>query len=182
MAAMHWYSDLESITKEYVEAFGRLTADQLNWKPSPERWSVGQVMDHVIVTNETYFPILAQLRAGTYRPHFNARIGFLATFFGKMILKSVQPETKRKSKTFPVFQPSSSAIAEDIVPRFEAHQSRVIREVTASEELLGRVISSPVNAAVVYRLSTAFDIVVAHERRHFLQAKQVVAEMAQARR
>lgn len=171
---MNWIADLRRITQDYHEAFGELSEEQLNWKPAPEVWSVGQVIDHVMVTNSTYLPILAALRAGTYQPHFNARFGFLASLFGKMILRSVQPESKRKQKTFPPFEPSRSAIPGDIVARFETHQARLAQEIENTHGLLDRVVSSPANRAIVLRLTRVFDILVAHERRHLAQAKAVL--------
>jgi hypothetical protein len=41
------------------------------------------------------------------------------------------------------------------------------------------VISSPANRNIVYKLETAFDIIVAHEFRHFEQAKEVWDTMGQ---
>jgi hypothetical protein len=39
----------------------------------------------------------------------------------------------------------------------------------------GTVISSPANKYIVYKLETAFDIIVAHEERHLEQAKEVLS-------
>lgn len=48
-----------------------------------------------------------------------------------------------------------------------------------SEDLLvnGIVISSPANKNIVYKLETAFNIIVTHEQRHFEQAKEVLIEL-----
>jgi hypothetical protein len=172
---MEWISQLQEITRDYQSAFGGLSEAQLNWKPSADEWSVGQGIDHVITTNAAYFPVLAAIKAGTYQPHFNARFGFLATFFGNLVLGAVQPEAKRKVKTGPVFEPRQSAIPADIVARFAAHQAQFQKEIENAGGILDRVVSSPMNRAVVYRVSRAFDILVAHERRHLQQAKAVMA-------
>ncbi|MEO0468227.1 MAG: hypothetical protein AAF206_01305 [Bacteroidota bacterium] len=37
----------------------------------------------------------------------------------------------------------------------------------------GKIIHSPANANIVYKLDRAFDIIVVHEERHFEQAKEV---------
>ncbi|MEO8100595.1 MAG: DinB family protein [Acidobacteriota bacterium] len=177
MNPSHWTQPLEQIAGEFATAFGPLSATQLNWKPGPDRWSIGQVIDHLITTNSTYFPIIAAMKAGTYKPHFNAKIGFLVSFFGKLILGSVQPEATRKQKTFPPFEPSQSSIPADIVKRLEARQAQLIREIVGAQDLLNCVVSSPANRYVVYRLDRAFDILVAHERRHLLQAKAILAQM-----
>jgi hypothetical protein len=181
MNPSQWTDPLARITQEYKTAFHSLSAGQLNWKPSPDRWSIGQVIDHVIATNSTYFPIIEEIKNGTYKPHFNAKFGFLANFFGKLLLRSVQPEAQRKIKTFPPFEPSQSALPADIVAKFEAHQAKLIQEINGAQSILDRVVSSPANRIVVYRLDRAFDIVVAHERRHLLQAKAVLAQMPDVR-
>ncbi|MEJ7615904.1 MAG: DinB family protein [Pyrinomonadaceae bacterium] len=43
---------------------GGLSARQLNWKPSPEQWSIGQCLDHLMNTNKQYFPLIEKLVAG----------------------------------------------------------------------------------------------------------------------
>lgn len=174
---MEWVSELPQITREYREAFGGLSEAQLNWKHGADRWSVGQGIDHVITTNTAYFPIFAGTKAGTYQPHFNARFGFLANLFGKMILSSVQPEATCKNKTFPPFEPSQSTIPGDIVARFAAHQAQLAREIEGARGFLDRVVSSPANRMVVLRVDRVFDIMVAHERRHLQQAKGVLARL-----
>jgi hypothetical protein len=39
------------------------------------------------------------------------------------------------------------------------------------------VISSPANKNIVYKLETAFDIIVSHEQRHLEQAKEILQLM-----
>ena len=87
----------------------------------------------------------------------------------------MQPEQKRKLKTFPIWEPELSAIRSDIVARFEAHQHELKQVIQSSEDLIARhtVISSPANRMIVYKLETAFDIMVAHEKRHFKQAQEI---------
>lgn len=172
---MKWSDELQQITREYQSSFEDLSEAQLNWKPNAQQWSVGQIIDHVITTNAAFFPVLAELKAGTYQPHFNARFGFLVNFFGNLVLGAVQPEAKRKVKTAPVFEPRQSQIPADILVRFKAHQARLEKEIESSAGILEKVVSSPMNRAVVYRVGRAFEILVAHERRHLQQAKGVLA-------
>jgi hypothetical protein len=96
-----------------------------------------------------------------------------------MILNSVQPDRKRKMKTFPVWEPAKSRITGDVLKRFSDQQSDLKEMIKNSENLLqtGTVISSPANKNVVYKLETAFDIIIAHERRHFEQAREVYERM-----
>jgi hypothetical protein len=53
------------------------------------------------------------------------------------------------------------------------------KKIEAAKELVekGVVISSPANKNIVYKLETAFDIIVSHEQRHFEQAKEILQLM-----
>lgn len=171
-----WASQLDKTTEHFVADFGSLSAAELNWKPNPKTWSVAQNIDHLIVVNETYYPVLTSLKAGTYKTPFMGKIGFMVSFLGKTILNSVKPDRKKKIKTFPVWEPTVGEIKGDLLKRFENHQAELKQKIETSKELIekGTVISSPANRNIVYKLETAFDIIVAHEQRHWEQAKEVL--------
>ena len=170
-----WISEVDAITAEFEREFGALNGDALNYKPSADVWSIAQNIDHLIVINKSYYPIIKQLHEGSFVLPFVGKIGFVVNMFGKMILKSVLPDRKKRMKTFAIWEPSKSKISDDIVTRFAAHQQSLKQLIRDSEELLekGTVITSPANPKIVYKLETAFDILVTHERRHFEQANEV---------
>ncbi|MBN8577403.1 MAG: DinB family protein [Cytophagales bacterium] len=172
MKADRWSSHLDEITREFKKEFETLSSEELNWKPNASTWSIAQIIQHVILVNESYFPVLAEIRNGTYYTPRFGQIGFIHRLFGKLILNSVQPDQKRKTKTLTLWQPEHSAIRSDIVMQFEKHQQELKKAIRESEDLVAAnvVISSPANRIVVYKLETAFDIMVAHEKRHFKQA------------
>lgn len=172
----NWNNELSAITADYIAAFGKLDNKALNTKPNADTWSIAQVIEHVIKTNESYFPGIEGLHNGTYTVPFLGRISFLNNFFGNFILKSVQPEAKRRIKTFPKWEPSSSDISSNILERFERSQQQLQRAITGSEKLLEKQsrISSPVNVNIVYKLDKLYDILVAHEKRHLKQAKEIL--------
>lgn len=171
-----WTRQLDEITEDFREEFGELTVEQLNWKPDPDTWSVAQNMDHLIVINSTYFPVIEAVRNQTYRTPFTGRFGFMTRFFGNMVLSSVSPDRRRKIKTFAIWEPTNSYIGADILDRFEQHQTLFRHLIENSRDLLdrGTVISSPANRHIVYTLEKAFDIILLHERRHFEQAKELL--------
>ena len=41
-----------------------LTPEQLNWKPAPEKWSVGQCLEHLAISTEVYLGPIADALAG----------------------------------------------------------------------------------------------------------------------
>jgi len=175
----NWTSTLNNITKQSLTEFGSLTSEQLNWKPNSNTWSIAQNLDHLIVVNETYYPVLASLKAGTYKTPFMAKISFMVSFLGKTVLNAVQPDRKKKMKTFPIWEPTTSNVIGDILNRFQIHQNELIQKIEEAKGLVekGVVISSPANRNIVYKLETAFDIIVSHEQRHLEQAKEILQLM-----
>lgn len=165
-----------AITDEAQNSFGHLNANQLNWKPSPKQWSVAQCLDHLIVINSTYFPVIEKIARDGYKPSLQQRLPLLPGLFGSLVITAVSPEGKRKYKASSHVQPSSSAIAGDIMARFRSHQQELIRHMRMTEkvDLSNTIITSPVASFATYSMLDAYRIVVAHERRHVLQAKRVM--------
>jgi hypothetical protein len=170
-----WTIQIDEITNNFKQAFGSLTIEQLNWKSNTSVWSIAQNIDHLIVINSTYYPVISDVRNGTYKLPFLAKFNFMVSVLGQTILKSVQPDRKKRIKTFPIWEPSTSNLKEDIVERFERHQTELKKLIETSTDLLDKktVISSPANRNIVYTLETAFDIILTHERRHYEQAMEI---------
>ena len=172
-----WVADIEHITQSFQSEFGQSSPEELNWKPHPKTWSVAQNIDHLITVNKTYFPTVTAIREGTYELPFTARFGFINRFFGNLILRTVSPDQRRKTKTLPLWEPEQSELPPDILTRFVNHQEELKLFFQACEDLLEKqiVISSPANKFITYHLEAAFDIIVAHEKRHLQQARATLA-------
>jgi DinB superfamily len=176
-AIRKWISEIERLTEAFELEFKSLSGEQLNHKPNSSTWSIGQVIDHIIKVNRTYYSVIEQLRAGTYRTPWTARLPFLVNWFGDFVLKAVEPERKKKIKTFPVWEPEQSEVRADIMSHFAEHQTELANLIVTCSDLVQAetVISSPANRFIVYKIGRAFDIMVAHEERHLNQAKEVKA-------
>ena len=177
--AKNWAPEIDEITKDFVSSFGHLSSEQLNFKPNNKVWSIAQNIEHLIIINESYFPLFDKLNAGKFSTPLLGRIKWFANFIGNSILKSVDPENLKKVKTFPSWQPSKSEIDSDIVEQFANHQEelKVKLEKCGKSVDSGIIIHSPVNTKIVYSLEKAIEIIVTHERRHFNQASKIVNEM-----
>ncbi|MCU0392249.1 MAG: DinB family protein [Thermoflexibacter sp.] len=172
-------SKIDKITEDFTTTFGMLSEEQLNWKPNAQIWSIAQNMNHLIVVGESYYPTFQALKKGTYHTPFIAKIGFIVSFLGKVVLDAVQPDRRKKMKTFPIWEPATSEIEGDILAKFKKYQSELKAYIEDLNELAakGVAISSPANRNIVYKLSTAFEIMTTHEQRHLEQAKEVLALM-----
>ncbi len=168
-------SEIDKVTEDFTESFSSLTREQLNRKPGLQTWSIAQIIDHIITVNESYYPVLKSVREGTYKLPLISRVGPIVSFFGKLVLKGVQPDRKRKVKTFPIWEPEGSNIPDGIIGRFKKNQTELKALIKDSADLIekGTIISSPANRNIVYKLATAFDIIVTHEQRHYNQAVEV---------
>lgn len=174
-----WITDIDKTTNAFISEFDHLSGDQLNWKPDSSTWSIAQNIQHLIITNESYFPILKKLQNNEYKSPWIGKFNFVTSFFGSLILKAVQPDRIKKMKTFNIWEPEKSNITEDILKNFEVHQDELKKLISSSNQSMNISISSPANKMIVYKLSTAFDIIVNHEKRHLNQAKEVLTFLNQ---
>jgi hypothetical protein len=174
-----WKAQIDRITTEFTNSFGSLSEAQLNWTPAPTTWSIAQNIDHLIIINKSYYPVIDSVRRGKYKVPIPGRFAFMVNFMGNMILNGVQPNRKRKIRTFRIWQPSESNIPADIIDRFCSHQEELKSLIAGSIDLLDKniIISSPANRNIVYKLDTAFDIIVTHEQRHFEQSREMLKLM-----
>ena len=172
--------ELQAVAEDTMKVFRDLKPAQLNWKPSAERWSVGQCFDHLIVTNDCFIPDMVKLAAGTYKPSLWARVSPLSGFFGRFVINSLDPLKGRKTKAPRVFAPAQSDVEPDVIVKFIRRQSEVAMYMRATEtagvDLRRTIVTSPVSPVATYSLLDAYRIIVAHERKHFEQARRVTQE------
>jgi DinB family protein len=169
-------ADAERVRSDASATFGALSAEQINWKPSAGEWSIAQCLEHLILLNEPYFPEIDKILSGQRKASLWERVPLLPAFFGRLVLTAVQPDSKKKVKARPAFEPVSSSIDIGILLRFATHQQDLIRRMKATAELPIEkiIVTSVVSPFVTYSLLDAYRILVAHERRHLKQAGRVM--------
>lgn len=169
-------SNLKAVSEDARKTFGGLSAAQLNWKPNAKSWSVGQCFEHLIVTNKLYFPNIQKVIDGKHQNNFYSKIPFAVDLIAALMRNSLNPDQKRKMKTFKIFEPAASSVSSTIIEDFIENQQKLIEMAEAVKHLeIHQIkISEPVGAALNLRLSDAFDILAMHEKRHFKQAERVL--------
>ncbi len=169
-------AEADLVVQDAKQKFGMLSFTQLNWKPGPEQWGVGECFEHLIMTNLPYFPIFEKIAKGEKQSTLWERMPFLPGFFGRVLINAVSPNASGKHKTSKRFQPGASQIDKDIINRFAEHQAQLIRHMKPTQhlELNQIIITSPAMALITYNLLDAYRILIAHERRHLQQAERVV--------
>jgi hypothetical protein len=178
MNQLIWVNQLDQLTEAVISNFGLLRHEDLYFKPDANRWSIAENLAHLIVVNKTYFPVIEQIRNNTYKVPFIGKIPFLPKLFGSVLIEYVKPEKEEaKVKTFPIWEPANFKEEGSILELFEKHQQALRNLRIENEDLIQRkqIIASPANNNIVYSLEDAFDVILLHEQRHFIQSKAVLA-------
>jgi DinB superfamily len=168
-------SQTDHIAEETDSTFGHLSSAQLNWKAAAGRWSIAQCFDHLLTTNRSYFPMFEQVLQGQRKASLLERVPMLPSMWGKLAIKSLDPKATRKLKAPKDIQPSSSDLGKQVLQDFVTQQKQIVDYMTGMKDFdLNRiVVTSPILAIMTYSLMDAFKIIVVHERRHLIQAKNV---------
>ena len=169
--------DAADLPAKVQEAFGKLSAEQLNWKPNPETWSIGECIDHLITTNRTYFAQLEAISRGDKYVSFWEKLPLFHKFWGKTLIEATTEQVVRKGKSPGAFRPTRSTVAASILSEFTQQQKELIAKVERTDlvDHHTMMITSPAASFVSYSLHDALVIIFQHEKRHFHQAKALMA-------
>lgn len=167
--------NLKRVAADAKKTFGDLSAEQINWKPRADAWSIGQCFDHLIKSNEAFEPEYQRLKSGARKQTFWESYSPLTGFFGNFLLKALKNDKKKyKAPSKSIVPPSE--IEADIIERFAGHQEELAEKIRSLDGIDWQktVVTSPFLKLMTYRLDTAFEIAVEHEKRHFRQAERVM--------
>jgi len=166
---------VESNSAEAREKFGLLSNEQLNWKPSAERWSIGQCFDHLVVAHHGMLSKFESMAEGKHKTTFFERLPFFPKFFGNFLVKAVSPENPKKTKNPGIFDPQKSDVSPDIVVKFLEDQEKIAAVMRASGniDLEKTIMTSPVASFVTYSMLDGYRVVAYHGKPHLLQAERV---------
>lgn len=168
--------NIQQVSIQAEQLFGQLSYAQLNWKPADNKWSVAQCLDHIMVSNSTYFPEFDRILSGGAFTNFWGKVPFLPALFGKMLLKSVNPNSQLPLKAPGNFTPSASTLPPTLLSDFAMHQQKLtdyylrLQQVPAHHKIM---LTSPAAKFVTYSLWYGLNIIALHEQRHLQQAKRV---------
>lgn len=167
-----WFTRIDHVTSELKLRFEDLSVEEWNRKPNADSWSVAENVQHLILVNESYFPLFEKIQKGTLHLPFIARFNLIVNFMGKMILKSVDASRLKRIKTLQVWEPAQGNIQGDILKQFEKQQNVLKNWIQLLAPIIksGALITSPANHNLVYTLEKAVEIIVTHEQRHLNQA------------
>lgn len=170
-------SDSESFVNEIKKLYS-LSDDQINWKPDSDVWSVAECIEHLAVTNKLYFNEMERQFAEKQISCIDSDESVKHKFFGKLIMKAVDPSNDRKTKTFNVFKPGRSSYNRNVIDKLINIQKDLINLISASFNINFNkyVMSSPASKLIKENFSDVLEIIRLHNKRHLLQIDQLIKE------
>ncbi len=173
-----WVEEAKEIATETEKVFGNLTESRLNWKPEENQWSIAQCFDHIMITNKAYFSCMKDLIEGNCNDSLWKSFPAVTNFFGKALVDSLNPESTRKLDAPQIFRPATATYPKSIIADFLQHQKELIAliEKTETIDTEKAIFCSPVAKFVTFTIEDAVNMLLHHERRHFVQAQAVLEQ------
>jgi hypothetical protein len=163
------------IGSEAEVTFGALDARQLNWRSDERRWSVAQCFQHLLTSNDL---MLRAAQAALDNPPWTIwqRLPFIPGLLGRALIRSQAPDNTRKYVAPPSARPASSEISPDVIGRFvqQHHDTAVWVDALTETDARSAIMISPFLKVISYSVLDGCRLLVAHDRRHFEQARRVI--------
>lgn len=170
---------LDAIKAEAHAVSAGLSESQFNWRPGEGRWSIAECLVHlnrsVTATLPAFDRAIAEGRAKgrTAEGGGPARYGW----FSRWMIASMEPPPKRRMKTFPIFQVpvGGSHTLAKVLPEFIVTRDQLVQRIRQADglDLTRNRTVSPVTRLLRMPLGAYLQFVIAHDRRHLWQARQV---------
>lgn len=176
IAELETYQDqLTSIRQDAGGLMSGLTDAQFNWRPAPNRWSVGECFEHLnISAGQVFIPGIDAAIATARRQGLRSPGPFVYSAPQRFFLRITEPPPRVRFKAPPLIRPASLKPLEAVRSEFLAWQDRLSERLHQADglDLCKARQASPLK---IWRwsLGAYIAIMLAHERRHIWQARQV---------
>ena len=167
-------SALQSIARDTQATFGHLAIGQLNWRPDDTRWSVAQCFQHLLTANALVLRAAHDALSHSSTTVWQ-RVPLVPGLCGRALIRSQAPTSRRRYTAPTKALPTTSDIPADILDRFARQQCEAAEWMQTVDErdAVRCVMISPFIRLVRYCVLDGCRLVVAHDHRHFEQARRV---------
>lgn len=150
-----------------------LSVTQLNWRPAPHQWSIGQCLDHLLASTEVYLPTMSNALDGRNpSPVVDITPGWLGRLF---IRTYIEPSTQRARGRAPGKIAPAKDVAPDILDRFLKSNDLArafVRRASAYDVNRIRFVN-PFVPLLRFNVATGIEVLWRHQHRHLGQAERV---------
>ena len=163
-----------------VKTFRQLSNEQLNYKSSPEAWSILECIEHLNLYGNFYLPEIEKqmlnrersMRTEKFKP------GFIGNYFANL-MQVKDGTVKKKMKSPKDKNPVNSALTTTTIDRFLKQQDRLEQLLADARyvDLTNIKTAISLTPYIRLRLGDTFRFFVYHIERHVLQANKVLREL-----
>lgn len=158
----------------------RVTDDEFFWQPDEgRRWSIALCLDHLAVANTLYGSAMRDAIAKARAAGWTRKGPAAPGFFGRKFVASLEPPVKRRTSAPGKIKPRPATNRDEILRSFhQAHDEiRRLLDDAADLDVNRATFPNPFIGLVRVKVSTGFNVIAAHDRRHLWQAEQVEKEL-----
>lgn len=158
---------------------GRLGTQAMNWQPDAGgKWSIGQCLDHLAVTNLMYTTaIVAAIDAAEPRVN-RTPLTATANTLGRWFIGTLEPPPRVRVPAPRKIHPAANLDPDDVRGRFDASLDAVLGAITRAWTIdpnRTRYRNPVARGFRVFNVTAGLQIITAHTRRHLWQAERVRA-------
>ena len=169
---------LEKSDREAHALIAELDDERFNWRPDERSWSVAQCLDHLNAGNRYYLEAMGIAVEEAQRKNASRRGPIQPGPFERWFIRSMGPQRRRlpaPRKIVPAARKSRAEVGEE----WTSIQAglRDLLYTAAPLDLNRTRFVNPFISLLRFNVGTGFLVIEAHERRHLLQARNVVAKM-----
>ena len=166
-------SELSAADQRAIALANMLTPAQLNWRPEPGGWSVGQCLEHLAIANEVYLRAISDSLAD--RPH--AVVQEIAPgWFGRWFIRNyIEPSSRTRRARAPGKIAPGARTDTSVLHRFlrSNEEAREVVRRAGSVDVNRIRFRNPFVPFIRFTVGTGLEIIAKHQRRHLLQAERI---------
>lgn len=178
-------NDLLVLRVKAQQRFRPLSAEELNRRPSPSRWSAGQCLEHLNIVGGYYLPSIATRIARAKKlgskPAAIAKQGFI----GRRLVEAMRTPASTKAYTSAQrYAPTGTRLPRTVTEVFSRQLDELLRLVLLARQINANAVRIPnaIFPLLLLRLTDQLEFMVVHLQRHVAQAEAVlVGNGAEAR-
>jgi hypothetical protein len=149
-----------------------LSRKQLNWKPGPGEWSIGQCLEHLCVANEVYCRAISDSLVGRQLAVVQ---DISPGWFGRWFIRNyIEPSSQARRRAPKKIRPEAQ-VEPSVLDRFliSNHEARDVIYRASNYDVNSIRFTNPFIPVIRFTVGTGLEIVSKHQRRHLLQAERI---------
>lgn len=160
----------QQTTEELQQEVEGLTEAQMQYKPSEEKWSISQVLEHIIITEEMLFGMMQEAMNKPTNPERKAEV----VIKDDEIIKGITDRSHKAKATPEIEGEGKYTDPSEAMKDFVVQRQLLLEYLknTSLEDLRDRVNDSPFGPVDAYQ---SFLYVAGHTARHTLQIEEIKA-------